>query len=78
MIFRRLVDGRAVESGQPVSVRGVTIFDGSTATHYPTADSWLLDEKGALHISDADGKAIALFLVGTWLRVEAGAYKPNQ
>ena len=73
MIFRRLEAGQSV-APEPVSARGATVYDGTSAFHYPTADSWLLDEKGALHVFDSDGRALALYLVGTWLRVEAGAY----
>lgn len=59
----------------PKPPRGVTVFTGDTAEHYPSADYWLYDDKAALDIFDAEGQCVATFLVGTWLRVEAGAYE---
>jgi hypothetical protein len=57
--------------------RGVTVFTGATAEHYPTAETWRLDDKLMLHVYDPGGRQIATFLVGTWERVEAGPYSPK-
>ena len=57
--------------------RGVSVFTGETAEHYPAADYWTYDDKGALDIFDPYGRCLATFLVGTWLRVEAGPYNPT-
>lgn len=55
--------------------RGVTVFTGETAEHYPAADDWHLDKKGNLWVTDLGGRQLALFFIGTALRAEAGPYR---
>jgi hypothetical protein len=57
--------------------RGVTVFTGATADEYPSGDEWLIDDKGALHITTPDGRSVATYVVAEWLRVVAGI-KPTQ
>lgn len=52
---------------------GVVVHTGDTFEHYPSADHWNYDAKGALDIFDVEGLCLATFLVGTWLRVELGS-----
>lgn len=56
----------------PRQARGVTVFDGTEAHEYATADEWWIDDKGALHIVTPDNRHVATYVVATWLRVVAG------
>jgi hypothetical protein len=52
--------------------RGVTVFNEQTAEEYPTADNWIVDDKGTLHLFAPDGRGIATYVVATWFRVVVG------
>lgn len=61
---------------EPQPPRGVTVYTGETAEHYPSGDDWDLDDKGNLWVVDPDGRNVALFFIGTAIRAEAGPYSP--
>lgn len=54
------------------SAVGVTVYTGFSAEHYPVAESWGFDIEGRLYVRDAAGRPLAMFLKGTWLRIEVG------
>lgn len=58
------------------TARGVTVFTDKTAEEYPTADTWTIDDKGALNLVDVSGRPVATYVVAMWFRVVAGIKPP--